>query len=277
MIPSQVIVAALMLPGVASAAGVYDRPVAYVYAHSTAKALPQYTDEYLLTQFKKVERGITSLIPFMIKVVKPEQYAPFIKQLQALNITIIPAVGGPPANADLSSAESKAIAAGYKQFGDYIRFETGEGYVNEWGIPSIQAAIDNAVSLGFKHIMVNPWPLVNGKAAKLTGPVEASFDNVLDAPTQWYPSNQERIKLIRDENPNAEIVVNYESPGQQVELAKDGKAGGIADMTITVNKINREYKSENLHWAPPLGGSYDAFKIGTWDWIATTLSGQGSD
>ena len=260
-----------------AAAGVYDRPLAYPYALSGGKGLP-YTDAVLLRHFDQVNPPITSMLAFFLNVENVAQYEPMINALTDRNITIIPAIGGPPLNNVLTSY--KTIAKGYKQYTDYIRLETGEGYIEAHGIQSVQDMITYCVNtLGFKHIVLNPWPEVNGQAYKFPNPeVEATFDNVLyPSDTPWYPANQNKIQAVRSYRPSAEILVNYESPGQQqdlVDMENKKKGSSIDAMQITVNEINGQYKGEKLRWAPPLGKSYDAIALGTWDWIAQTLSKQ---
>ena len=274
--------AALLLPGLAAALSpVFDRPLAYPYALSGGKGLPQYSDEVILNHFDQVDPPITSILAFFLNVANPDQYSNILSGLAQRNITIIPAIGGPPKNEILTSADSKAIAKAYRKYTDHIRLETGEGYIKEHGIASIQQMAEYCVNtLGFASVTLNPWPVSGGKAVSFNLPqVDASFDNVLypDGAQSWYPGNQNRAHDIRAQNPNADIMINYESPGQQqalVRLEQNKKGASISAMQITVDQINGQFASENLRWCPPLGKSYDAFALGTWDWIASTLSKQ---
>jgi hypothetical protein len=272
----------MLLADLAAAAGVFVRPLAFVYALKGGKGLPQYADEQLLNYFDQVSPGITSMPAFFLNVDNPEQYENILNGLAARNITIIPAIGGPPTNEILTSTWSKGVARGYRKYTDHVRLETGAGYIEEHGIQSIKDMVDYCTNtLGFTSVMVNPWPVTNGSAVRFDNPaVDSSFNNVLypSGDTDWYPGNQNRYADIKQANPNAQVLINYESPGQQqalVELEQNKKGASIAAMQITVDEINGQYKAEDLHWAPPLGKSYDAIALGTWDWIAATLSQSG--
>ena len=278
-------VAALLLPGLATAA-VFDRSLHMVYALAGGKGLPQYTDEQLLNYFDQVKPGVTALVPFLLNVANASQYEPMIKLVQSKGIIIVPGVGKAPSAGDIDSQVYLNMAKSYKQYTDYVRIENMQGFYTTYGKAGTQNFIDYCVSIGFKHIMMNPWPTTtSGDLVNFTNPECDSVFNAVSVnqnstyvlnpdPSNWHVVNGPNIadRAIR---PNISILINYESPGPQTILTnmeESNPGSSIAAMNITVNDIIGKYKSENLHWAPPMTESYDPIALGTWDWIAATLS-----
>lgn len=264
-------------------AAVYDRPLDLVYAQQGGQHLP-YNDSEYLDLFTQVQPPITSLIPFFLNVADPSKYDSILQSLKGKNIIVVPAVGGPPGDGDIDQQANKNIARGYSKYSEYIRLENMQGFYDEYGSAGIQSMIDYCVStLGFRHVMLNPWPeMKGGGAVPFSNPeVDATINQVLldqtdlSAPTNWYPGNQNKIKAIRAYRPTVSVLINYESPPQQDVLTKIEKANKGASeraMQITLDKINGQYASEHLHWVPPFDQSYNPVALGTWGWIAGKLS-----
>ena len=275
---------ALLLSGLASAASVYDRSLHMVYALSTGKGLPQYSDAQLLEHFEQVPGGVTALVPFLLNVVNVSQYDSMIRGVQSRGMIIVPGVGGPPNASNIDAQEYKDMAKAAKPYTDYIRVENMQGFYDEYGQAGLQNFIDYCVSIGYKHVMMNPWPnAANGSLVDFpNSEIDAVFNNVsvavngttlINDPTNWHVVNgpNEQDRAIR---PGIPILINYESPGPQdilTNMEESNPGSSIAAMRNTVNDIIGRYRSEDLHWAPPLTESYDAIALGTWGWIAATL------
>ncbi|KAI1316789.1 hypothetical protein F5Y16DRAFT_163586 [Xylariaceae sp. FL0255] len=279
MLRKNIIPLAVLLLHSPTNAAVYDRPLDMVYALDDGLGLPQYNDTELLNHFDMVTPAITSMVPFLLNVAQPDKYSSILSQLAKRNITIVPAVGGAPADGDIDLPKYKAIAKGYKPYSDYIRLENMQDFYDMYNATGIQNMIDHCVSLGFEHIMLNPWPQVSGgvPVSFSNEELDATIYQVLlssgqNSSTDWYPGNQDKIDGIRKVKPNIEILINYESPPQQDVLTSLGKTGSENAMEITITEIQNMYKAENLHWIPPLDQSYDAIALGTWSWIAEKLS-----
>ena len=261
-------------------AGVYDRPLDFVYAFEKGQPL-KYSDDDFLKYFAQADA--TSLVSFFLNVGDLSKYQPFIDKVEQKfpDMAIIPAVGGGGQD-DLNSEKYQNIAKVYRGFTDYIRIEVG---VNN-NLDQINGIVDHCVDLGFKHIMMNPWPTApGGGAVKFSHPEvdsayiqvllnEDSNFNVSPDPENWYPGNQKKIDAIRAILPNADILINYESEPQQAALTKieQGKKGASTDaMGVTLDQINGQFKGKNLRWAPPFDKAYDPIASGTWEWIADKL------
>ena len=275
-------VAAVLLSVSSTAAQVYDRPLDFVYALQHGKPL-KYSDEQFLSYFEQVKPGITSLVSFFLNVDDLTKSQSMIDSVKQKNITIIPAVGGGGQD-NLNSPTYQNIAKVYKTFTDYIRLEVGvNGNIDE-----IQGLIDYCVSIGFQHIMLNPWPHeAGGSAVNFKNPeVDSAYIQVLldengqteepiPSSTNWYPGNQNEIKSLLSIKPNATILINYESAPQQdalTNIEKAQKGASITAMNITINQINDQYKSEGLHWIPPMDKAYDPIALDTWYWIVEQLN-----
>ena len=166
------------------------------------------------------------------------------------------------------------------------RLENTQGfYDNTNGQADIQNMIDYCVSLGFKHIMLNPWPMSSvGVPVPFTNPeVDADFEQVtldydhqtyviIPDPTNFYPGNQNNIDGLRAYRPSMNFVINYESaPQQQVltDLEQANPGSSIPYMNITATQI--ELGPPGVYWAVPMTSTYDPILLGTWSWEATRL------
>jgi hypothetical protein len=224
IIPNIISVAVLLLPGLA-VASVYDRSVHMVYALNGGKGLP-YSDEQLLSYFDKVKPKITALVPFFLNVPNPSLYDSMVKSIQQRNITIVPGLGRAPSAGNIDSQEYKDMALAFKEYTDYIRLENLQGFYDTYGQAGIQNIIDYCVSIGFKHIMMNPWPSASGGG--LVPFANPECDSVFNAvslkrssqyvvipdPDNWRV-DQQGVEIVRAQFPNMPILINYESPGPQ--------------------------------------------------------------
>lgn len=285
--------AAVSLLGLAQAApsapagSVWDRSLAITYALEGGKGM-NYSDAELLNYFKQVSPPITAMVPFLLNVGNPGQYASIIKTLKGQGTIIVPAVGKPANQGNIDSANFKAIAKGYAPYSTYIRLEGIQGYYDTFGAAGIQNMIDYCNSQGFDHVMLNPWPVdKNHNAVKFTGRgVDSTILQVslhqnrktsepIPDPMNWYPSNPNKIKAIRAAQPGCDILINYESATQLLvldNLERKKKGSSINAMEITINQIEGPDKAEDLHWTPPFDQVYDPVKEGTWNWMAGELS-----
>lgn len=278
--------AVLLLRPTLTAAGVYDRPLHMVYALPTGKGLP-YNDTQFLNHWDKVDPPITAMVPFLLNVKNPSQYESIIDSLANRSIIIVPAVGGSPSDSDIDTQANYDIASGYKPYSDYIRLENLQGFYEDYGSTGIQNMIDYCVSAGFKHIMMNPWPTDGSNTVPLNCSIcdagfyqvlldynHTTYEPILNS-SNWYPGNQNKISHVRAYQPGIEILINYESPPQQDVLTTiETNSAGASEsaMQITINEIEGQYASEDLHWCPPMTESYDPIALGTWKWIAGKLS-----
>ena len=274
--------ATIWLLFISGTAAQYERPLDFIYALQFGKPLP-YSDDQFFQYFDQVQPGITSLVSFLLNVDDISKYESFIKAVQQKNITMVPAVGAGSQD-DISGTQYQNIAKVYKTFTDYIRLEVG----TTSNIPEIQKMVNYCLSLGFKHIMMNPWPMEKGGAAvNFPNPeVDSAYIQVLldenksteepiPSSTNWYPGNKNRIAAVRKIRPDASIIINYESAPQQDALTniEKSKAGSsIAAMQITVDQIKGDYAPYKLHWIPPMDKAYDPIALKTWTWIASQLS-----
>lgn len=265
---------------------VYDRSIHLVYARSGGKAFGnKYSDDDFFSFFDKVPGGVTSAVPFLLNVADASIYAPMLDRMKAKGIVIVPGVGQKPGDGPINAAKYKNMAKNYRPFTDYIRLENTQGYYNAHGEASIQDLIDYCVSLGFKHIMLNPWPKKKGGGVvPFQNPeLDASIyqvllkhdrksHEVLPSPQNWYPGNQVKIDEVRAYRPSITVLINYESAPQHevlAQLEKGDPGSSIAAMAITVEQIKKGTK--DLKWSPPFTTIYDPVALGTWEWIATQL------
>jgi hypothetical protein len=269
-------------------ADVYDRPLHTVYPLRGGNLSgPPPTDDELLAAFDQVPGGITAMIPFLLNVKNPSKYESMIKKVQAKGITIVPGVGGNPRNGHpINDPIYKNMASAVRPYTDYIRLENLRGFYNyTGGKPPIQDMIDYLTgTLGFKHIMMNPWPSDStGDIVQFTNPeIDASFNQVqldfnhttykvIRNPNNWLV-NMIAINKILDYRPTCKIVVNYESPGQHgalYHMEKNHPGSSKRAMNFTANQCQND--ANNLYWAPPFTHIYDPLDLKTWPWIAKRL------
>ena len=258
---------------------VYDRSVHMVYALNDKLGMPNTTDQQFLDAFD--EGKVTALVPFFLNVLQPQMYDSMIQAVQSRGIIIVPAIGGPPASGDLDMQTYKDMAVGYKNYSDYVRLENLQGFYDEYGSNGTQNLINYCVQLGYKHIMMNPWPNTpNGSLVPFPNPeIDSAFNAVSINQTNATDPKDWKVQLnpiLQDRavRPNMPILINYESPGPQqilTQMEMANKGSSIAAMNITVSEIIGEYLSYDLHWAPPLTQSYNSIALGTWSWIAREL------
>ena len=267
------------------ATNVWARPIHMVYALTGGPALSE-SDSQVLAALAEVPGGATALTPFLLNIKNPSKYATMISAVQAMGSVIIPGVGQSATGNTLYNSANQTIAAAYKQYTDYIRLENTQGfYDNTNGQADIHNMIDYCVSLGFKHIMLNPWPMSSvGVPVPFTNPeVDADFEQVtldydhqtyviIPDPTNFYPGNQNNIDGLRAYRPSMNFVINYESaPQQQVltDLEQANPGSSIPYMNITATQI--ELGPPGVYWAVPMTSTYDPILLGTWSWEATRL------
>jgi len=265
---------------------VYDRSIHLVYARSGGKAFGnKYSDDDFFAFFDKVPGGVTAAVPFLLNVADAAVYAPMLDRMKAKGIVIVPGVGQKPEDGPINARKYKDMARNYRPFTDYIRLENTQGYYNAHGEAPIQDLIDYCVSLGFKHIMMNPWPKKKGggvvpfRNPELDASIyqvllnhDRKTHKVLPGPENWYPGNQVKIDEVRKYRPSITVLINYESAPQHRVLAQleaDDPGSSIAAMDITVGHIRSGTK--DLKWSPPFTTIYDPVQLGTWDWIAGQL------
>jgi hypothetical protein len=260
---------------------VWDRPLHFVYGPLRRK----YTDAQFMKMFDQVKPGITAISPFSLNTVDFTPLAPFIKLLKERNIVITPGVGAKPKDGPINSERYKAMAKAAREYTDHIRLENMQGFIDTWGQAPIQDMIDYcAGTLGFKHIMLNPWPKLNGKVVPFKNPelqssfnqVNIKFDrktyDVTDMPRN-YTTNLDYVREILAYRPSCAILVNYESAPQHellTHMEQQQKGSSTRVLEITAKQC-QDFK-DNLYWAPPFTHVYDPYELGTWDWIAKRLS-----
>ncbi|NYT39511.1 hypothetical protein HZY97_01980 [Sphingomonas sp. R-74633] len=277
------------MPGAApksSADHVYARTLHFVYARSGGKAFGNtYSDDDFLKFFDQVPGGVTAAIPFLLNVADASVYAPMINKMKAKGIAIYPGVGQKPGDGPINVPKYKDMAKNYRPFTDCIRLENTQGYFEAHGPEPIQDLIDYCVGLGFKHIMLNPWPKQAGgevypfKNPELDSTIyqvllkhDRKTHKLIPDPQNWFPGNQVKIDAVRKYRPSIAVLINYESaPQHEVleQMEKDEKGSTIAAMEITARMI--EQSKKNLHWSPPFTTIYDPVKLGTWSWMAKRL------
>lgn len=273
---------AALLP-VLSAASVFDRSVHMVYALNDKLGMPSISDQTYLDAFD--EANATALVPFFLNVANPQQYDKFIRNVLDKNIVIVPGVGRMPSDGDMDLPEYLDMATAMKNYTDYIRIENMQGFYDEHGKKGMQNFMDHCRALGYKHIMMNPWPkatdgsLVSFSCAECASTfnsviVHRKSQYVLDPnPENWHVQINP-IDQVRQKVPGISVLINYESPGPQVILTnmeKKKKGSSLEPFNTTLQDISREYKSYGLHWAPPMTQSYDSIDLRTWSWIARQL------
>lgn len=273
-------------PAKSSADHVYARTIHFVYARSGGKAFGNtYSDDDFMKFFDQVPGGVTAAIPFLLNVADAAAYAPMIKKMQAKGIVIYPGVGQKPGDGPINVQKYKDMARNYRPFTDCIRLENTQGYFEAHGAEPIQDMIDYCVGLGFKHIMLNPWPKQAGgevypfKNPELDSTIyqvllkhDRKTHKIIDDPQNWFPGNQVKIDAVRKYRPSINILINYESAPQHLvleQMEKDQPHSSIAAMEITAKMI--EQSPKHLHWSPPFTTIYDPVKLGTWDWMAKRL------
>ena len=251
---------------------VYERPLHIVYPLSGPNYPNTHTDEDLLNSFDMVPGGITLMTPFLLNEPNPSNYDSMIKAVQSRGIVITPGVGGPGPGNQINTAHNQAIVAAYREYSDYVRLENCQGFAdNPNGQADLQGMIDYCCSLGFQHIMLNPWPLdSNGNVIPFPNPqLDSSFNQVN---SNTWMVNQTYVGKIQAYRPTCNILVNYESPPQHQALYNmEIKNPGSSITTLNIAATQCEDSPNDLHWAPPFTKVYDPTALGTWPWIANRL------
>lgn len=269
-------------PPKAAAKDVYTRSLHFVYSKTMRD---KYTDAQMLGFFDQVPGGLTAIVPFLLNVPDASVDAPIIAELKKRGITIVPGAGAKPKDGPINMQKFKDMAKNYRPYTDYIRLENTQGYYDMYGADEIQDLIDYCVSLGFKHIMLNPWPnAAGGVAVPFKNPeLDATIHQVklkhnrqtheiIPDPENWFPGNQNKIDAIRKWRPGIAVIINYESAPQHQALTKleqDHPGASKDAMEITASMILKGNKQ--LHWEPPFTMNYDPVALGTWDWEAKRL------
>jgi hypothetical protein len=270
----------------ARAVNVYARSIHLVYARSGGKAFgDKYSDDDFLRLFDEIPGGLTSAVPFLLNVPDASRYAPMLNRMREKGIVIVPGIGQKPGDGPINARKYKDMARNYRPYTDYIRLENTQGYYNAHGAAPIQDLIDYVVSLGFKHVMLNPWPRQKGGGVvpfqnpELDATIyqvllkhDRRTHKVIPNPQNWYPGNQNKIDEVRKYRPSIQILINYESAPQHrvlAQLEKENPGSSKAAMEITASMI--EQGSKSLHWSPPFTSNYDPVQLGTWDWMAKRL------
>ena len=262
---------------------VYDRSAHMVYALNDMLGIPSITDQQFLDAFD--EADATALVPFFLNVLYPGNYSSMLSSLKERNIIIVPGIGRSPPAGDLDIPEYKAMAAATIRYTDYMRIENMQGFYDMYGKNGTQNLIDYAVGLGYKHIMMNPWPVAeDGTLVPFLNPeCDSAFNAVTVHRVSQYVLQPNAsnwhvqiapIDQVRAIRPDIPVLINYESPGPQMILTSEETnqtGSSLQAFNITIGDITGQYKSYNLHWAPPLTQSYNSIGLGTWDYIASQL------
>lgn len=280
--------------------GVFSRPLHFVYARTAGKAFQgnsdpalNHTDAQLLTALDQVPGGVTALVPFMLNVTNVAQYDTFIRAItETRGIIIVPGVGGDPDTGErIDSAGYKAMAANAKPYTDYIRLENMQGYLDRGtgGQAAIQSMINYVIGLGYKHVMLNPWPvdmnnqpipftnveldstIYQVKLKKVNTPQGYCPDHTADATNWGLPNNNTIVNMMNYRR--VKVLINYESAPQHEALTcleREDPLSSRAAMNITATAIEN-YTAYDLHWTPPFTTAYDPLKWGTWTWEANRL------
>jgi hypothetical protein len=267
-------------------AHVYDRPLHFVYANGGGLCFP-YSVQQLMAFFDQVPRGVTALNPFFLNVRNPSQsqYQDMLAAVSERNIAIIPGVGEDPRNGiKINDSLYKSMAQAVRPYTSYIRLENMQGFYDlAGGQAPIQDMIDFcANTLGFRHIMLNPWPKNGNDVVEFANPqIDASFNQVFvdwdrnnyvvkENPDNWKV-NMTAVNRILKAYPQTRIVVNYESAPQHELLAHLSQADQEAAFNITANQCRA---SSNLFWCAPFTQVYDPVVHGTWAFESNLLDQQ---
>ena len=265
---------------------VYNRPIHISYALRQGKVLKQ-TDAEILAAIDSVPNGVTCVTPFLLNVDDPSKYAPMLNALRARNIAVFAGVGRSAkagqwkAEYSINSQYMRDLAKKYLAYTDSIRIDNTQGFYDIEGAAPLQAYINYLLNIGFKHIMINPWPVSKGgKPIPFTG-IESNFveitlsnfdrktGQVFAASTNWQPK-EAKLAQMRAFDPRIKILVNYESEPQHralwyIETHKPGSSLEAMEITAKRCELNDWY------WCPPWTKIYDPLALGTWPWIAKRL------
>lgn len=260
--------------------GVYDRPIHLTYALSRGKVL-QESDEQILAALDQVPGGVTSVNPFLLNVMEPARYTTILNALKARGIAVFVGVGKNPGAAGwgIDSANMRKLAQELVPFSDSIRIDNLEGFYEREGREPIQSYIDYLRSIGFRHIMLNPWPADKGAAIPFKGAESTIIEitlkhnhqtgEVFAAPTNWQ-AKERRIAMVRALDPSIKILVNYESEPQHRALARletEKPGSSIAALEVAAAQC----ETSGWYWCPPWTKIYDPVKLNTWTWMAARL------
>lgn len=266
-----------------AAASVFSRSVHMVYALNDKLGIPSITDQQYLDAFDLA--NATALVPFFLNVDKPQAYDKFIRKVLDKGIIIVPGVGRMPSDGDMDMPEYLDMVTASKNYTDYIRIENMQGFYDSHGKTGMQNFMDHCRTLGYKHIMMNPWPKASdGSLVSFNCPeCDSAFNSVIahrksqyvldPSPDNWHVQIGP-IQQVRKQMPGIEVLINYESPGPQVILSnmeKDKPGSSLDAFNTTIGDITGQYKTYGLHWAPPMTQSYDSIDLKTWPWIARQL------
>lgn len=259
---------------------VYDRPIHLTYALSGGKALKE-SDSDILAALDQVPGGVTSVNPFLLNVMEPSRYATILRALRERGIAVFVGVGRKPSATgwSIDSPNMRKLAQGLVSYSDSIRVDNLQGFYNREGRAPIQSYIDYLVSIGFRHIMLNPWPVDQGAAVPFKGAESTIIEIALNhnhqtgevhpAPTNWQ-AKERRIAMMRACDPSIKILVNYESEPQHRALARlEAEQPGSSIAALEVAAAQCEVNG--WYWCPPWTKIYDPLKLQTWSWMAARL------
>lgn len=265
----------------AQSTSVYDRHVHMAYALKQGKVLKQ-SDAELLAALDQVPGGVTSVSPFLLNVDNPAQYKTMLNAMRERGIAVFAGVGRKAGTPEwgYGSQNMRDLAKAYAPFTDSIRIDNTQGWYDVEGRAPIQGYIDYLLGIGFKHIMINPWPVEKGgKIVPFTG-VESNFIEVTlkhnHKTGEIYPNadnfkpKADKINALLAAHPATKIIVNYESEPQHRALArmeKEKPGSSLPAMEITAAICEKN----GWCWAPPWTKIYDPLALGTWKWIAKRL------
>jgi len=276
----------------AAAYSVYNRPIHISYALRQGKVLKQ-TDAEILAAIDSVPNGVTCVTPFLLNVDDPAKYDTILNALKARNIAVFAGIGRSAKPGQwkqeysIDSQYMRDTAKRYLAYTDSIRIDNTQGFYDIEGAKPIQSLLDYLHGIGFKHIMINPWPVSKGGApVPLTG-IESNFveitlhnfdrktGEVHADPANWMPK-EDKLNQMRAFDPKIKILVNYESEPQHralwyIETHNPGSS--LAAMEITAKSCEKN----DWYWSPPWTKIYDPLALGTWPWIAKRLGTQHLD
>jgi hypothetical protein len=267
-------------PGVRSFS-VYNRPIHLTYALRGGKVLKQ-SDGEILAAIDSVPGRVTSVNPFLLNSADPSKHEAILNALKARGIAVFIGVGRLPGHEgwSIDSKNMRDLAKACVAYSDSIRVDNLQGYYDREGREPIQSYIDYLRSIGFKHIMLNPWPVSKGAAVPFTGAEStiieitlSKFDRktgqVFPASTNWE-AKERRIAMMRAYDPSVKILVNYESEPQHRALAwLESRKAGSSKAALDV--AAKQCEHNGWYWCPPWTKIYDPLALGTWKWISARL------
>jgi hypothetical protein len=249
--------------------------------------------EVFMAMFDQIQpHGMTALSPLLLNK-NPANFTAdeewVIDELKARGVKVFIGLGKsqtkfPGAGWDFSGDKMINWPVGYLQYTDCIRIDGFEANYWEEGLQAAQDYVSYLVGLGYKHIMINPWPQENGVPIDLPGAdsvfVSISLSHsgapdyaVLPDDGNWTGKSDAFIQNMRAVNPDVDIVTNYESEPQHlaltwVETNNLPYSAGESTNAMAITADHADFDPQNWSWSPPWSQTYDPYALGTWDWIA---------